>query len=115
MPSAMIAVMVARGMFRRGLVVSSASGAAASQPVSPCSENTTARAKPAPDRLWLGTQLFRLSPPGPGEMEPDRASANTMAISSRPRVTSTRTDIARPRQARKATNGAPTIRVSHHR
>ena len=111
----MIAVKVARGMFRRGLLVSSASGAAASQPVSPCSENTTARAKPAPDRLWLGIQLLTLSPPGPGEMNPDRASANTMAISSRPRPTRTRTDTARPRQAKKATNGANTTRVSHHR
>ena len=77
--------------------------------------NTTARAKPAPDRLLPGFQLLKLSPPGPGLMNPEMARASTMDISAKPRKTSTRTDSASPRQARNATNGAPTITHSHHR
>src|ERR1019366_7503394 len=50
-PRPMIAIIVARGTFRLGFEVSSARGAAASQPVRPCREKTTARAKPSADKL----------------------------------------------------------------
>ena len=102
------------GTFRLGSRVSSASGAAASQPVRPCTDRTTASAKP--DRAILLPKLNTPSetPPGPGLAKPVIARASTMSISVAPSTTTVLVEIRIPRYCRNATSGAPTTMQTHH-
>ncbi len=53
-PMIAMEAIVARGTLRLGALVSSASGTAASQPVRPCTVNTTASANPDVVAMWPG-------------------------------------------------------------
>ena len=70
MPMIRMEAMIERGTLRRGFEVSSASGTAASHPVSPCTVRTTARKTPEkvaiPPGLKPGTKGAKEKPPGPG-------------------------------------------------
>src|SRR6266513_4579852 len=113
-PSRMMEMITDLGTFRLGSRVSSASGAAASQPVSPWTDRTTASAKP--DRAILFPKLKTPSetPPGPGLANPVIARASTMSISAAPSTTTVLTEILIPRYWRNATMGAPTTMQAHH-
>src|ERR1700689_4309410 len=99
-PVMTIDAIVAIGTFRRGLAGSSASGTAGSQPVSPCTEKTMARAKPVAvarcPGLKPGSNTRTVNPPGPGLMSPDSPRASTIRNSSPPSRTITRTDNLMP-------------------
>src|ERR1700684_2898825 len=73
-PRMQIDSIVARGTFRFGSRVSSASGAAPSQPVRPWMENTTASAKPSTESFLLMSNTENVKPPGPGRANPQIAS-----------------------------------------
>ena len=96
----LVDTIVAIGTFRRGLAVSSASGTADSQPVSPCTENTMASAKPVAvarcPGLKPGSNTRTVNPPGPGLISPDRPRARTIRNSRPPRMTITRTESLMP-------------------
>ncbi len=102
------------GTLRRGSLVSSASGAAASQPVSPWTENTIASVKPESAAMLAGLNTCSETPPSPGWRKPDRASRNTMPISKEPAISMARAEILIPWCWRNATNGAPTTMHTHH-
>ena len=76
-PMMTIDAMVARGTFRRGFSVSSASGTAASQPVSPCTVNTMASENPVAVAMFPGLKPYvndwSVKPPGPGIDEAPQA------------------------------------------
>ena len=55
-PTITIEAMVARGTLRRGFSVSSASGTAASQPVSPCTVKTMASENPVAVAMLPGSK-----------------------------------------------------------
>ena len=113
-PSRMMEITTDRGTFRLGSRVSSASGAAASQPVSPCTDSTTASANPDSASLLPKLNTPSVTPPGPGLANPVMARARTMAISAAPRISTVRAEIRMPRYCRNATNGAPTRMQAHH-
>src|SRR5215467_3495193 len=113
-PSRRIEMITDRGTFRLGSRVSSASGAAASHPVSPWTERTTASAKPDRAILLLKLKTPREMPPGPGLANPVIARASTMSISAAPSTTTVLAEILIPRYWRNATSGAPTRMQAHH-
>src|SRR5215467_4030634 len=113
-PSRMIEIITDLGTLRRGSRVSSASGAAASQPVRPCTDRTTASAKPDSASLFPKLNTLSETPPGPGLANPVMASERTIIISAAPRTTTVRVDILIPRYCRNATVGAPTRMQAHH-
>jgi len=68
-----------------GSLVSSASGAAPSHPVNAKIENTIARYRPLPLGAFAGLKEDKLTPPGPGEKNPQVASNTTQPTSRIPR------------------------------
>src|SRR5579862_170971 len=103
------------GTLRFGSVVSSASGAAASQPVRPWTEKTTARANDEKPSHLLGSKTNTVTPPGPGLMKPEIARSRTISISRPPVTTSHLADSFRPRICKKAISGAKMTTLSAHR
>src|SRR3984885_94001 len=105
----------ARGMFRLGLRLSSASGAAASQPVMAKMANTTPRNSPcAFPRCPAVVSHCRFSPPGPGLASPHTPSASTMMPSMTPSQMISFTDSSTPRHAVQATSAMRKIMNHHH-
>ena len=91
-----------RGTLRLGSLVSSASGAAASQPVRPCTASTIAsvnpeRPKAVPTPILAGLNTDSEKPPGPGLAKPVTASASTITISAPPVTRSVRAESSMPR------------------
>src|SRR5215469_5364912 len=113
-PRMSIDSIVARGTFRLGSRVSSASGAAPSQPVRPCTENTTARAKPSSESFLVKSNTLNVKPPGPGLANPHIERTKTMIISSPPSTSIACAEILMPRCWRNAMSGAPTRTHTHH-
>ena len=99
-PMMTMEAMMARGTFRRGFSVSSASGTAASHPVSPCTVRTTARNRPEkvaiPPGLKPVVKGSTEKPPGPGLASPEMPSASTIRNSAAPTTTSALIDICIP-------------------
>ena len=100
-PMMAIESMVARGTLRRGFSVSSASGTAASHPVSPCTVRTIASEKPVAVARFPGLNPYvndrNVNPPGPGSNSPQRLRPNTIRNSIAPTITIARTESAIPR------------------
>src|SRR6516162_2968214 len=105
----------ARGMVRLGFSLSSASGAAASQPVMAKMANTTPRNSPCscPELVAAVSQCM-LIPPGPGTASPHRPSARTMMNSMTPSTMIRFTDSSTPRQAVQATSAMRKTMNHHH-
>src|ERR1700733_2605023 len=108
-PVIAIDAIVAIGTLRRGWPVSSASGTADSQPVSPCTENTIASMNPEAVARWpglkLGSKVRNVKPPGPGLASPDSPSASTIRNSRPPSTTIVRTESLMPKYQRTAITG----------
>jgi hypothetical protein len=103
-----------RGTLRLGSLVSSARGAAASHPVRPWTESTTASVKPDRASLLPKSKTDSENPPGPGLAKPEMARASTIRISAPPRISSALAESSMPRCWRNAVSGAPTRRKAHH-
>src|SRR5690242_16579610 len=99
-------------MLRRGCAVSSASGAADSQPDSAKTENTTANQSPCEDVL-PGLKPSRFNPPGPGSKTPQAESRNTTAISARPRISIALAEIVTPRYISVSTTPVIARKITH--
>ncbi len=107
--------MTARGTVRFGSRLSSASGAAASQPVIAKIANTTPRNRPCKWLLWKEFEIqFRFTPPAPGLANPLSAIASTITASKIPSTISKFTDSSTPRQAVQATNRMRNTMNHHH-
>ena len=105
---------IAIGRLRRGLVLSSAIGATASNPVNAKMAKTTPRNRPAVlnfGSTWKGTVLM---PPGPGLMMPLSAKASRMVISRPPRMSIVRPEICTPRYTKNVTKMIPTATTTGH-
>ena len=98
-----IDAIVARGTLRRGFSVSSASGTAASHPVSPCTVNTIASENPLEVAMSPGLKPYvndwNVKPPGPGSKRPHRPSASTIRNSIAPTTTIVSIESAMPEVA----------------
>src|SRR5580693_5323116 len=115
MPRITMEPRTARGMLRLGSWLSSASGAAASQPVMAKMANTTPRNRPCscPECPTVVIQL-KLRPPGPGLASPHTPSAATMTNSMMPRTMIRFTDSSTPRQAVQVTSAIRKTMNHHH-
>ena len=116
-PTITIDAIVARGTFRRGFSVSSASGTAASQPVSPCTVNTMASENPVAVAMSPGLKPYvkdwSVKPPGPGSARPHSPSASTMRNSAAPTTTIVSIESAIPEYPIAAMIGRPTMTSIH--
>ena len=101
-------------MLRLGSVVSSASGAAPSQPVRACTLNTIASENPAKLAMLAGLNGSNEKPPGPGLARPDSARTSTTSSSTPPVISMNSVDSLIPRCWMNATNGAPTSTQTGH-
>src|ERR1700722_1413463 len=115
MPRMTMEPITARGMLRLGSRLSSASGAAASQPVMAKMANTTPRNSPcAFPECPAAVSQCRLRPPGPGLASPHRPRARTITPSMTPRTMVRFTDSSTPRQAVQATSTMRKTMNHHH-
>src|SRR5262245_50893561 len=112
-PISSTAPISARGMLRRGSAVSSASGAADSQPESAKTENTTANQSPCED-VFHGSKPSRFRPPGPGSNTHQTESRKTTAISARPRISIALAEIVTPRYISVSTTPVIARKITHH-
>jgi hypothetical protein len=113
-PMRRMAPRISRGTIRFGSLVSSASGAAPSHPVKAKIENTIARYRPLPLGAFAGLKEDKLTPPGPGEKNPQVASNTTQPTSRIPRITHAAAETSTPRYVTKAVNAVPISKNNHH-
>ena len=102
-----------RGMLRCGSSLSSASGAAASQPVMAKIANTIARKKSWELGALPGLSHERLVPPWPGSNSPNRASPRQTTISNTPSTMMRPVESSMPRNAVKATTAIRNTMNTH--
>jgi hypothetical protein len=84
------------GTLRRGFLLSSASGATASQPLNAKIENTIAVNRPLPPGALPRFSGAKLKPPGPGLRKPVIARASMITISMAPVMISSFSEIEMP-------------------
>ena len=106
--------MIAIGRLRRGLPVSSASGATDSKPVKVRTENTMPRKIALKFGADPGFNGAAEKPPGPGWTMPESPRAQKIAISKRPVMTISRPEILMPLHEEEADQRDPDDREAHH-
>jgi hypothetical protein len=103
-----------RGTFRFGSSLSSAVGAAASQPEMAKIANTMPRKNAWPLGAFPGLIQWKLIPPGPASAKPEIARASTINVSRIPSTITISVEISIPRYAVSATSTIKKAMNHHH-